>query len=97
MGNLRICLSQRRFHQPHLRHAEPPLQHAEYLWERSRPRLRYSRNQISSYAYTLGPAGNRLSVAELRGRTVTYGYDDLYWLTSETVAGDPNGNNRAVS
>jgi len=52
---------------------------------------------ISSYAYTLGAAGNRLSVAELSGRTVTYGYDDLYRLTSETVASDPHGNNGQVS
>ena len=52
---------------------------------------------ISSYAYTLGPTGNRLSVAELSGRTVTYGYDDLYRLTSETVASDPGGNNGQVT
>jgi RHS repeat-associated protein len=52
---------------------------------------------ISSYAYTLGPTGNRLSVAELSGRSVTYGYDDLYRLTSETVASDPRGNNGQVS
>jgi RHS repeat-associated protein len=52
---------------------------------------------IASYAYTLGPSGNRTSVAELNGRTVTYGYDDLYRLTSETIAGDPKGNNGAVS
>ena len=47
---------------------------------------------ISSYAYTLGPAGNRQSVAELSGRTVQYGYDDLYRLTSETIAGAPAQN-----
>ena len=41
---------------------------------------------LASYAYTPGAAGNRLSVAELSGRTVTYGYDDLYRLTSETIA-----------
>ena len=52
---------------------------------------------ISSYAYTLGPTGNRLSVAELSGRSVTYGYDDLYRLTSETVASDPKGNNGQVT
>jgi RHS repeat-associated protein len=45
----------------------------------------------------LRPTGNRLSVAELSGRTVTYGYDDLYRLTSETVASDPGGNNGQVS
>ena len=35
----------------------------------------------------LATAGNRLSVAELSGRTVTYAYDDLYRLTQETIAG----------
>jgi hypothetical protein len=52
---------------------------------------------ISSYFYTLGAAGNRLSVAELSGPTVNYRYDDLYRLTSETVASDPHGNNGQVS
>jgi RHS repeat-associated protein len=42
---------------------------------------------LASYAYTLGPAGNRLSVTELSGRSVTYTYDELYRLTSETIAG----------
>jgi RHS repeat-associated protein/uncharacterized repeat protein (TIGR01451 family) len=42
---------------------------------------------IARYTYTLGAAGNRLSVAELSGRSVQYGYDDLYRITSETVAG----------
>jgi RHS repeat-associated protein len=48
---------------------------------------------LSSYAYTLGAAGNRLTVAELSGRTVNYGYDSLYRLTSETVTADPHNNN----
>ncbi len=52
---------------------------------------------LRSYAYTLGPAGNRTSVAEVNGRSVTYGYDDLYRLTTETVAGDPAGKNGQVS
>jgi hypothetical protein len=52
---------------------------------------------MSSYTYTLGATGNRLSVAELSGRTVTYGYDDLYRLMSETVSADPGGNNGQVS
>ena len=47
----------------------------------------------SSYAYTLGAAGNRLTVAELSGRNVAYGYDSLYRLTSETVTADPHSNN----
>jgi RHS repeat-associated protein len=52
---------------------------------------------FSNYTYALGAAGNRLSVSELGGRTVTYGYDDLYRLTSETIASDPRGNNGQVS
>src|SRR5262245_6138547 len=51
----------------------------------------------SSYAYTLGAAGNRLSVAELSGRTVTCAYDDLYRLTHETVAGASAGKNGQMS
>ncbi|HEV3317830.1 MAG TPA: hypothetical protein VG488_12705 [Candidatus Angelobacter sp.] len=64
---------------------------------------------IASYTYTLGAAGNRLSVVELSGRTVNYGYDDLYRLTSEAIAGasaqngtiayqyDPVGNRKQLS
>jgi len=48
---------------------------------------------ISNYAYGLGAAGNRLTVAELSGRTVNCGYDSLYRLTSEAVASDPHANN----
>jgi RHS repeat-associated protein len=42
-------------------------------------------------------AGHRTSVTELSGRTVNYGYDSIYRLTSETIAGDPNAMNGAVS
>jgi RHS repeat-associated protein len=52
---------------------------------------------LASYAYTLGPAGNRLTVAELGGRHVQYGYDSLYRLTSEAVSADPAGANGTVS
>jgi len=48
---------------------------------------------LSSYAYTLGAAGNRLTVAELSGRNVAYGYDALYRLTSEAVTADPHNHN----
>jgi len=48
---------------------------------------------ISNYAYTLGAAGNRLSVAELSGRAAAYAYDSLYRLTSETVTSDPHNHN----
>ena len=51
---------------------------------------------IARYAYTLGAAGNRLSVAELGTRTVQYSYDALYRLTSETIAG-ASGQNGAIS
>jgi RHS repeat-associated protein len=52
---------------------------------------------LASYAYTLGAAGNRTSVAELSGRTVNYGYDSLYRLTQEAVTADPNGKNGTVA
>jgi len=52
---------------------------------------------ISNYAYTLGSAGNRTAVTELSGRSVGYGYDSLYRLTSETVTSDPNNKNGAIS
>src|SRR5262249_59378556 len=53
---------------------------------------------LSSYAYTLGPAGNRLSVSELSGRTVNYSYDDIYRLTGETTSSDPTAaNNGSIS
>src|SRR5690349_11947163 len=45
-----------------------------------------SATALASYAYTLDAAGHRLSVSELSGRTVNYGYDSLYRLTSETIA-----------
>ena len=44
---------------------------------------------ISSYSYTLGPAGNRTQVVETgsatTGRTVAYAYDALYRLTQEQI------------
>ena len=45
---------------------------------------------ISSYTYTLGPAGNRTRVVEAgsatTNRTVVYTYDALYRLTEEQIA-----------
>lgn len=64
---------------------------------------------VSSYTYMLGATGNRLSVAELSGRTVQYGYDAIYRLTSETISGaavqngsisynyDPVGNRKQMT
>jgi YD repeat-containing protein len=51
---------------------------------------------VASYVYTLGAAGNRTGVTELSGRTVSYGYDNLYRLTSEMIANDAAGVNGAV-
>jgi len=54
--------------------------------------------QLASYSYTLGAAGNRLSVMELSGRQVAYTYDDLYRLKSETISNDPiTSNNGSIS
>jgi RHS repeat-associated protein len=41
---------------------------------------------LSSYFYTHDNVGNRISVSE-DGGAVTYGYDDIYQLTSETRTG----------
>jgi YD repeat-containing protein len=54
-------------------------------------------NAISNYAYTLGAAGNWLSVSELSGRAVAYAYDSLYRLTTETVTSDPGGRNGSIA
>ena len=43
-----------------------------------------------------GP-GVQHAVTELSGRTVNYGYDSIYRLTSETIASDPNNVNGAAS
>ena len=56
------------------------------------PAVGLSGTAVSRYAYTLGTAGNRLSVTELGGRTVSYAYDDLYRLTSETISGSSSQN-----
>lgn len=57
---------------------------------------------LSSYSYTYDNVGNRQSVTENGGSAVSYGYDDIYQLTSETRTGtnpytityqyDPAGN-----
>jgi RHS repeat-associated protein len=52
---------------------------------------------IASYAYTLDASGHRTSVTEASGRVVNYGYDNLYRLTSETIAGDAHNMNGAAS
>jgi RHS repeat-associated protein len=52
---------------------------------------------LSNFSYTVGAAGNRLSVTELNGRAVNYGYDADYRLTSEAITGDPAGNNGTVN
>ncbi|MGH9827595.1 MAG: RHS repeat-associated core domain-containing protein, partial [Blastocatellia bacterium] len=57
-----------------------------------------SGTNLASYAYTLGPAGNRTQVQELSGRAVNYSYDDIYRLTAETISTDPTtANNGSIS
>jgi YD repeat-containing protein len=46
---------------------------------------------------TLDNGGHRTSVTEKSGRTVNYSYDNLYRLTNETVASDPNGMNSSIA
>jgi hypothetical protein len=46
--------------------------------------------KVSSYLYWLAPAGNRLSVTELSGRYVSYGYDPDYLLTLEAISSGGN-------
>jgi RHS repeat-associated protein len=53
---------------------------------------------LDGFTYSLGPAGNRVAVAEHGGRVVTYGHDPLYRLTGETISGDPvAGNNGTIA
>jgi fibro-slime domain-containing protein/RHS repeat-associated protein len=53
---------------------------------------------LASYTYTLGAAGNRLSVTEADGRTVNYTYDALYRLTGENIGNDAlAANNGSIS
>jgi RHS repeat-associated protein len=54
-------------------------------------------SKLSSYAYTLGNAGNRSNAVELNSRSVAYGYDNDYRLISEAITADPSGNNGTVS
>jgi RHS repeat-associated protein len=41
---------------------------------------------LGAYRYTLGAAGNRTGVVEFSGRAVSYVYDDIYRLTSESIS-----------
>ena len=47
---------------------------------------------LSSYSYTLGPTGNRVAVVENGGRSVSYAYDGLRRLLSETIIDPVAGN-----
>lgn len=42
---------------------------------------------LASYTYTLDKAGNRTGVTEGSGRTIAWGYDNAYRLTSEIYGG----------
>jgi RHS repeat-associated protein len=67
---------------------------ASYTYD-SLNRLTYLENRdlnlnsiISSYAYDLGPVGNRLAVTEHSGRRVEYAYNDIYRLVEESIFED---------
>jgi RHS repeat-associated protein len=47
--------------------------------------IAHAGSPLASYAYQLGPSGNRTQVNELGGRQVNYTYDNLYRLKSETI------------
>jgi RHS repeat-associated protein len=55
---------------------------------------------VSSYTYTVGPAGNRLQAVEAGSaaaqRTITYGYDSLYRLTNEVI-NEPGQPDQAIA
>ncbi|MEW6269719.1 MAG: PASTA domain-containing protein [Thermodesulfobacteriota bacterium] len=55
---------------------------------------------VSSYTYTLGPAGDRLQVVEAgpatSGRTVSYAYDTVGRLAAEVIDGPGPGDDRAI-
>jgi len=57
----------------------------------SLPRANCAGNNFAGYQYALGLAGNRNAVTEISGRTVQYGYDNLYRLTSEAISNDLGG------
>ena len=52
---------------------------------------------LAHYTYQVGAAGNRLHVTEASGRGVTYGYDNVYRLTSEAITLDPHQVNGTVN
>ena len=54
---------------------------------------------IAGQLWTIGSTDsrNRTGVTELSGCAVSYAYDNIYRLTSETIASDPSGNNGAVN
>lgn len=51
---------------------------------------------VSGYTYQLGPVGNRTAALEASGRSVTWNYDGIYRLTSETIASAPGNANGSV-
>jgi RHS repeat-associated protein len=52
---------------------------------------------LRSYAYNYNAAGQRLSATENSGRAVSYSYDALARLTSETITNDPNSANGTLN
>jgi RHS repeat-associated protein len=60
-------------------------------------RLTGEASRIDNYSYQLGPTGNRTSVSEQGGRSVTWNYDGIYRLTTETISSDPTNHDGSVA
>lgn len=54
-------------------------------------------SSLASYAYTYGPASNKLSATESNGRSTAFNYDAVYRLTQEATTGDPNSKNGTLA
>jgi len=54
-------------------------------------------SRLGNYSYQLGPTGNRTSGTEQSGRSMTWNYDGICRLTSESISSDPNNNDGNVA
>jgi len=52
---------------------------------------------VADYKYTLGLTGIRTKAVEQGGRTVQWGYDNIYRLNNEAVTSDPNSVDGSVA
>ena len=52
---------------------------------------------LSSLSYTLDDTGRRTAITESNGRSSSYGYDELYRLTTEAITDPQIGNHFVAS